>query len=126
MRTGRSVGSPKPGAVYGCFTLCHFVRMGPRRQPVWLVHCSVCDTKQERAVRPLMWRASANCKFCQSTNMVDKSGKTFGKVTVLSRDTEKPIGRDVFWRVRCECGDEFTVRSYALQAGRKEYHKCTK
>lgn len=126
MKGIRGIGSPKPGAVWGCYVLRHFVRMGPNRQPVWLMQCQVCETVQERVVRLVMWRNARNCKYCQSTNSTDKTGQVFGNVTVMTRDTDKPIGRDVWWVVKCTCGETFSIRSYQLKADRERYHKCKK
>lgn len=47
--------------------------------------------------------------------LVDRSGETFGKLTVLSRASN--AGRRTTWLCRCECGNEATVRTEALTQG---------
>jgi hypothetical protein len=48
--------------------------------------------------------------------MVDLTGQTFGRLTVLGRDAN--IGKKVAWLCLCECGVETTVRASDLTAGK--------
>lgn len=45
----------------------------------------------------------------------DLSGKSFGLLTVLSVDHRQ--GRRLYWKCRCECGNEVAVRSDQLVRG---------
>jgi hypothetical protein len=49
------------------------------------------------------------------SKIVDLTGKQFGKLTVLYRDTSK---RRVAWVCKCECGREKSIRADALTCGK--------
>jgi len=53
---------------------------------------------------------------------IDLRGQQFGRLTVLER--APPEGRNARWRVRCECGDERTVRSFSLRSGETRSCGC--
>src|SRR5262245_48436936 len=46
----------------------------------------------------------------------DISGRTFGRLTVLSRAGSKAIGGHATWLCRCQCGAETTVTGYKLRS----------
>lgn len=61
----------------------------------------------------------------------DLTGQQFGRLTVLNEDTDayeahyKTTGqRRVFWRCRCECGNEKVTRSYYLVGGKTKSCGC--
>lgn len=45
------------------------------------------------------------------------SGKRFGRLVVLKRDTSKPMGKECFayWICKCDCGNEVSVRGDHLR-----------
>jgi hypothetical protein len=47
--------------------------------------------------------------------VVDLVGRTFGRLTALSRVDN--IRREAAWACRCECGATVTVRGYSLRCG---------
>ena len=47
--------------------------------------------------------------------MIDLTGQTFGRLTVLERAGR--IGTNAAWRCRCECGKEIVVASNNLKRG---------
>lgn len=51
--------------------------------------------------------------------IIDLTGQTFGKLTVLYRDTSKEItsGKHARWICQCECGKIISVQSNHLRAG---------
>lgn len=49
------------------------------------------------------------------SQLVDLTGKTFGKLTVIERDRTR---NRVYWKCRCECGTLISVSSQALQSGK--------
>ena len=51
-----------------------------------------------------------------SKNLVDLTGKKFGKLTVLSRSANDTRGR-AKWLCLCDCGGEKIAASYSLQKG---------
>lgn len=53
---------------------------------------------------------------------LDLAGKTFGRLTVISRGPN--IGRHVQWKCRCECGKETLVTSTNLVSNRSRSCGC--
>lgn len=51
--------------------------------------------------------------------VINLVGQTFGRLTVLSRDTSKPsgTGKSAYWLCKCDCGTIVSVRSDKLQKG---------
>ena len=47
----------------------------------------------------------------------DLTGQLFGRLTVLERDTSKPMGKNCFayWKCRCQCGNIVSVRGDHLR-----------
>lgn len=58
-------------------------------------------------------------------SVIDLTGKTFGKWTVLGRDkaAEKP---GVFWRCRCECGKRASIIAGSLRSGNSTSCGCAR
>lgn len=50
--------------------------------------------------------------------MIDITGKTFGKWTVLYKTNKRNSGGVVYWHCRCECGNEKDVLGTSLRSGR--------
>ena len=53
---------------------------------------------------------------------VDRRGHQFGRLTVLDRAPNR--GRRVYWRVRCDCGEERIVQSGSLRSGNTRSCGC--
>lgn len=58
-------------------------------------------------------------------NLKDLTNCAFGKVTVLGRDLESQ-SRHVYWRCRCICGIEKSIRGGHLNAGKVKSCGCSK
>lgn len=54
--------------------------------------------------------------------MIDLTGQTFGRLTVIERAENR--GRRVAWRCRCECGAETDVTSGSLRSGKSRSCGC--
>lgn len=54
--------------------------------------------------------------------LIDLTGKTFGRLTVLGRVENR--GKDACWRCRCECGAEIVVRGNHLRNGHTKSCGC--
>ena len=57
----------------------------------------------------------------------DLTGKKFGRLTVLYRDKEYQTqhnSRYVYWRCKCECGNEVTVKGILLTQGKTKSCGC--
>lgn len=49
--------------------------------------------------------------------MIDLSGQTFGRLTVISKDTSRQTTTGSYWLCKCECGKYKSVRSQHLRDG---------
>lgn len=57
-------------------------------------------------------------KKIQQDRVINLTGKTFGKLTVLNQDKKEPkSGHGVYWKCKCECGGVVSVSSYNLIHG---------
>lgn len=56
-------------------------------------------------------------KTIQQDRVVNLTGKTFGKLTVLHRDKMLKSKYGVYWQCKCECGRIVSVLSYNLTRG---------
>lgn len=58
--------------------------------------------------------------------LIDLTGKTFGRLTVLKR-AEKPAGAtssSAFWLCKCECGTEKVISGNVLRQGKAKSCGC--
>lgn len=62
---------------------------------------------------------------CARLRAYDLVGKLFGKLLVIKRENVEDRS-GVFWRCRCECGNEIVVRSNVLIGGKKKSCGCDK
>lgn len=54
---------------------------------------------------------------------IDLTGKRFGKLTVLNRETNEPR-KHARWRCKCDCGNEVIVLSHSLIGGGQRSCGC--
>ena len=61
------------------------------------------------------------CPICakenQKTPLIDLTGKTFGHLTVLSKDEEKSMCGKIYWKCSCRCGREKSILGEHLRKG---------
>ena len=83
-----------------------------------------CDCGNEKIISGNVLKAgkskSCGCLNYKQRDLTSLVGKTFGKLTVLSR-AERPPGvksKDAYWHCKCECGKEKDVLSQSLRFGR--------
>lgn len=59
--------------------------------------------------------------------VVDKTGRKYGRLTVLHRDFEKEkTCKGVYWRCLCDCGNYTSVASHNLREGQFGTQSCGK
>jgi hypothetical protein len=56
-------------------------------------------------------------------NIKDETGNKYGRLTVLAR-VDNTKGRPIYWRCRCDCGKETTVRGWSLRSGDSKSCGC--
>ena len=61
-------------------------------------------------------RAFSRMKNAHALNYIDLTGRRFGRLTVLGLD-DLTDNRMTVWRVRCDCGCEFTALGCNLRRG---------
>lgn len=94
----------------------------------WLCQCECGNKKSIRGDR-LRKGGVKNCgceKKERQKDLTSLLGKEFGKLLVLERDLTKPIGhgQDSFWKCRCECGKEVSIRGKQLTSGKTKSCGC--
>lgn len=89
-----------------------------------------CDCGNEKIISGNVLRAgkskSCGCLNYKQRDLTSLVGKTFGKLTVLSR-AERPTGvksKDAYWHCKCECGTEIDVMGKSLKSGRTQSCGC--
>ena len=64
------------------------------------------------------------------SRLIDITGQVFGKLTVLHRVKNRRAGctnhLEVWYRVRCECGNTTSMRGYLIRDGRARSCGCVK
>ena len=90
----------------------------------WLCRC---DCGKEKVVSAHDLKAG-KCKTCGdskhrvSTNMIDLTGKKFGRLTVKYPTERRDKKGCVYWHCLCECGREIELSENALMPG--NYQSC--
>lgn len=87
----------------------------------WLCRCD-CGNECIKRSYTLRNGSSVDCG-CESSTLIDLTGQTFGKLTVLEKmppDTD----RRTRWLCSCECGNVCVVQSRALRKGLQKSCGC--
>lgn len=56
--------------------------------------------------------------------LIDLTGQTFGRLTVLKRDMTVDKSKGAYWICKCECGNIRSVKSYSLKSGATQSCGC--
>ena len=59
-------------------------------------------------------------------NFIDLTGQKFNKLTVLSKDEEKNTNKRIYWKCKCDCGNEILVSADKLKSGHTKSCGCLK
>ena len=94
--------------------------------PKWKCQCD-CGNIVDVVSRSLRYGKTKSCGCLQkeitSSKCLDNLiGRTYGKLTVISRDENKH-GK-TYWKCKCECGNIVTVNSYCLKSGQTKSCGC--
>jgi hypothetical protein len=90
----------------------------------WLCRCDCGNIITVRGYQ-LTSGKKTHCGCKTKSNIIDLTGKTFGRLTVLKR-VGLDQSKNVLWLCRCECGKEITVKSPSLRNGRTRSCGCLK
>ena len=98
----------------------------------WICKCDCGNIISVRGQNLRNGKTDCGCvsKNSKSTN-IDKTsliGKKFGRLKVLKRDLDKPIGHGnpSFWICKCECGNIISVSHSQLTSGKTKSCGCLK
>lgn len=56
--------------------------------------------------------------------MLDITGRRFFRLVAIERDESKNDGRHIFWKCKCDCGNEIVVRKDSLLSGHAKSCGC--
>lgn len=56
----------------------------------------------------------------------DLIGRRFGRLVVIGRDETKPKSQGVYWKCKCDCGNEVSIISHSLKEGTTTCCGCYK
>lgn len=59
-------------------------------------------------------------------NFIDLTGQKFNKLTVLSKDEEKSAKKRIYWKCKCDCGNEVSISADRLKSGHTKSCGCLK
>lgn len=84
----------------------------------WKCRCNYCGSEAYYpADRLQKGPYSCGCIKKPKYNFVDETGNTYGRLTVISRNTEKHSKPGTYWNCQCECGGTIIADTYSLHCG---------
>lgn len=115
------------GRVFGRLTVVH--RAGNRGgRACWLCRCS-CGGEKIVSARDLKAGKVRSCGCLwheKSSNMVDLTGRRFGRLTAVSPTGRRDRYGTVYWMCRCDCGGEIEAPESSLASGACKSCGCLK
>lgn len=112
------------------FGLLHVVKRVEDRKkgrPMWLCECKCGNTAVISSISLTKPDGTKSCgclRHKTSPRIIDLTGQTFGKLTVLRRDQTSKHGA-ARWVCQCECGNLVTVVSDSLRSGHTKSCGCS-
>lgn len=95
-----------------------------RRDAFWLCECD-CGNKKIIQGRHLRSGESKSCGCRPRTrDCIELTGKRFGRLIVLERDSSPKKERGACWLCRCDCGEHTIVPSISLRKGSTQSCGC--
>ena len=89
----------------------------------WNCRCD-CGATVEVHAHKLKCGHTRSCGCAHQEQIRDLAGQRFGRLLVLEDGGRRRAGGGLFWRCRCDCGQEKLVRQDALVAGRTRSCGC--
>ena len=111
------------GKRYGKLVIEKFEKRTPNALSRCTCRCD-CGNTIEIGLAALKKKTSCGCDYLDPR--ADITGQKYGKLTVESRIIESSVEPfEMKWKCRCECGNEVTATTLALQAGIIRSCGCT-
>lgn len=93
-----------------------------KKQRYWKCQCD-CGKNSIVSTGSLKSGNSTTCGCGKVQQIIDLTGKRFGKLVVL-RMAPHVVGDDVRWECVCDCGNEITVSGHSLKRGQTRSCGC--
>lgn len=121
-------GKELTGERFGRLTV---IEKTEERQAGYAVWRCRCDCGNEKTVTAKELKAgrvkSCGClAHSRKTNMVDLTGRRFGRLTVMNPTQKRDKRGSVFWHCRCDCGNELDATEAGLVHGNYQSCGCLK
>ena len=122
------------GHTYGYLTVIEQAPRNPGEPIMWRCRCRCGNeiTISGHDLRHCRAKRSCGCMKetryrteKQRTPYLNEIGHVYGKLTVIEH-IKLPDDRNAYWRCRCECGNEVTVSTARLRAGKVGSCGCLK
>lgn len=116
------------GKTIGLLTVIKQVESKKAGRPMWLCQCKCGNITIVSSTNLTKANGAKSCgclRHKPSSTLIDLTGKVFGKLTVLQRDTVHKY-RKVKWICQCECGTIVSVFSSDLRSGKTKSCGCSK
>lgn len=109
------------GQTYGRWTVLKEALKNPHGGRQWKCRCT-CGREKIINHGNLRGGKSKSCGCNPGSNLLDLTGQTYGRLTVL--EVAEPKGKNRYWKCRCFCGNEVVANQSALRSGSKESCGC--
>ena len=103
-------GKDLTGQRFGRLTVLQKTDERISNRVVWLCRCDCGKTVKVTSSHLLRGQTTSCGCSRKGVNLIDLSGKRFGRLTVLY-PTDKRSGNSVIWHCRCDCGNDADVSS---------------
>ncbi len=116
------------GRVFGRWTILDGPKQTGKYERKWLCKCS-CGTQRWVLERSLKSGGSLSCGCLRTENSReivahDLTGKIFGNLTVLEKETKTHSYGGNWWRCRCSCGNIYSTPASLLATGKRTHCGC--
>lgn len=108
------------GQQFGEWTVINQV-VDSRPGTYWLCECS-CGTRRIVAGTNLKRGKTKSCGGCKTRDNL--LGRTFGRLTVIARDTTSHSSGHAYWICECECGNQKSISAKHLKDGSTKSCGC--
>lgn len=108
------------GQKFGKLTVIANTGKRTSKVPIWLCQCD-CGNFKEVPTNLLTSGHTQSCGCLKlEKHLIDLTGKKFGKLTVLHRESDKGTK----WICQCDCGNIKSIEGYSLRSGNTQSCGC--
>ena len=108
------------GQKFGKLTALKIIGTDKNYNKIWLCQCD-CGNTCEFITSELR---SGHKKSCGKCRYIDLTGQRFGRLTVIGIDSDKSSKKVIFWKCKCDCGNEKSINGGALKIGATKSCGC--